>query len=390
MLLFFHDEVRFMGASLAIRPALLSASKNLSSGPLGKHKSAIITHSLLHRVTNNWKVIMMGSSAALAVVCCVAAFFSGSPALGIPLVAVAIASGAGTFHIRQLSRINDLEATAKGLKESKERFETLATTFQTENQRLVQTNQDLQQTNESLRVTNQELQRTNDAFQATNRDLQTTNRDLQATNDSLRQINTRLTTQVAQLTLQVTQLRESAERIKSEVVRFQQENAHLHHNVNNFDQSLRTLDQQILGSRALCDQIAGPLPSQQQGLGEQLGQLRQYLSDLRADNRIHERIQEWSTLQQQVRQATDQLHQIQLQYATERANFQAVHESLVQLKNQFDTAIREAVSSLSSNNQQYRNNLASNQEQFQNNINQLTTERERIQQMLERYASRVP
>src|SRR6185436_2992520 len=106
-----------------------------------------------------------------------------------------------------------------------------------------------------------------------------------------------------------------------EMGRFQQQNLRLDNNVQGFDQSLRLLDQQILASRALCDQISNHLAAQQQGLGGQLDQLKEYLAELRADNRVHERIQELGTLHNQVQQAATQLQAVQLQYAAERANF---------------------------------------------------------------------
>jgi len=121
-----------------------------------------------------------------------------------------------------------------------------------------------------------------------------------------------------------------------------------------------------------------------------LDQLKEYLAELRADNRVHERIQELGTLHNQVQQAATQLQDVQLQYAAERANFQAIHEALVQLKDQFDDAIQDAASDLRTNNQQFRDNMTTNQQQFQNNINALSAERQRIQQILNRYNNGQP
>lgn len=324
---------------------------------------------LFDRVTSNWKVILMDFSTVIAVSCFVVTFFTGSTILCIAFALMAISSGVSAFYMRRFSTLSDLEASAKELKEAKEKLEQVA--------------KDLERENNRLAATNRELQGTNEAFLQTNRELQTTN-------EAFRQTNARLNTQVTQLTLQVTQLRESAERIRTEMLRFQQENSHLHNNVQGFDQSLRVLDQQILASRSLCEQITAHLATQQQGLGEQLDQLRQYLSELRAENRVHERIQELGALQQQVQQSTSQLHDIQLQYAAERANFQAIHEALVQLRNQFDTAIRDAVSSMQFNNQEFRNNISTNQQQFRDTINSLSAERHRIQEMLDRYNRPAP
>ncbi len=337
------------------------------SPQIEKCKSYICTNPLVDRVTSNWKVILMDCSTIIAVTSCVITFLTGSTLLCSAFAVMAISSGVSAFYMRRFSTLSDLEATAKGLKETKEKLEQVAKDLERENNRLTETNRELQRTNEAFRQTNRELQTTNEAF---------------------RQTNTRITTQVTQLTLQVTQLRESAERIRTEMIRFQQENSHLHNNVQGFDQSLCVLDQQILASRGLCEQITNHLATQQQGLGEQLNLLRQYLSELRAENRVHERIQELGALQQQVQQAASQLHGIQLQYAAERANFQAIHEALVQLRNQFDSAIRDAASSMQFNNQEFRNNMSAmsaNQQQFQENINALSAERQRIQQMLNRY-----
>jgi chromosome segregation ATPase len=331
---------------------------------LEKCKSFICANPLVDRVTSNWKVILMDCSTVIAVTCCAVTFFSGATMMCAAFAVMAISSGVGAFYMRRFQTLSDLEATAKGLKETKEKLEQVAKNLERENSRLAETNRELQRTNEAFRQTNRELQTTNEAF---------------------RQTNARLTTQVTQLTLQVTQLRESAERIRAEIVHFQQENAHLHNNVRGFDQSLRVLDQQILASRGLCEQITNHLATQQQSLGEQLEQLRQYLAELRAENRVHERIQELGALQQQMQQATSQLHAIQLQYAAERANFQAIHEALVQLKNQFDSAIRGAASDMRFNNQQFASNISANQQQFQQNMNALSAERQRIQQMLNRY-----
>jgi chromosome segregation ATPase len=316
------------------------------------------------RVTSNWKVILMDCSTIIAVGCCVLTLLNGSPIFCSVFAIFAISSGISAFYMRRFSTLSDLETTAKGLEDTKEKLEKTAQDLEKENRRLTETNRDLQRTNEAFRMTNQELQTTNGAF---------------------RETNTHLTSQVAQLTLQVTQLRKSAECIRTEILHFQQANSHLDNHVQGFDQSLRTLDRQIVTSGALCEQITHHLASQQQDLGQQLEQLRQYLSELRAENGLLERIQELCALQQQVQQAATQLHDLQLQYATERANFQTIHDALVQLRNQFDIAIRDAVSSMQSNNQQFRDNISANQQQFQDNLTGLAAERQRIQQMLDRF-----
>lgn len=315
------------------------------------YKTYIVSHPLYDRVTNNWKIILMDCSTAIAIIGFVATFFMGSALVCTAFLFTAVASGVGSFYMRQFSTLSDLENTAKDLRETKEKFEGIAKDLEKENQRLCESNRQLEQNNAVYRENNQ----------------------------TLIQTNGRLNNQVTQLTLQVTQLRESADKIRSEVVRFQQQNSHLHTNVRGFDESLRTLDQQILNSRALCEQIRAHLASQQLGLGQQMEQLGRYLSDLRADNRVSERIQELANLQKEVLQATKQLHEIQVQYATERANFQTIHTALVQLRNQFDQAIRDA-----------SNNMQANNQQFKDNVTALASERQRIHDLIHRHFSNSP
>lgn len=316
-------------------------------------KGPIWSNPLIDRVTSNWKVILMDCSTIIAVSACVITFLTSSTMVCAAFAITAVACGVSAFYMRRFATLSELEDTVRDLTQTKQRLERVAQNLERENDRLARTSHELQLTNESFRATN---------------------RDLQATNEAIRQTNDRLTQQVTLLTLQVTQLRESAQRIKEEVVRFQQQNAHLHTNIQGFNQSLRVLDQQILASRSLCEQISNHLSSQRQGFSQQLEQLGNYLAELRADNRVHERIQELATLQQQAQQTTAQLHSIQIQYAQERANFEAVHQALVQLKNRFDEALRDAVSSMQWNNQQFRDNLSG-----------LSAERNRIQQMINRY-----
>ena len=415
--------------------------------------TSICTNPLFDRVTKNWQVTLLDCSTVIAVCAFIATLFTGSIISCTAFAIFAAASGVGAFYMRQFSNLSGLEKTVQELEVSRQNFENIARNLTQENNRLSATNQELQRTNVAFQATNAELQTTNGQLQmtntglqttngqlqTTNTELQTTNGQLQTTNDAIRQTNThltdqvtqltttngdlqqtnsqltnqvtlltttngnlqqtnthltnqvtQLTSQVTQLTLQATQLRESATRIKDEMARFQQQNAHLTNNVKGFDQSLRVLDQQILASGSLCDQISNHLAAQQQGLGAQLEQLKEYLAELRAENRVFERIQELGTLRDQFQQANTQLQEVQLQYAAERANFQAIHEALVQLKDQFDTAIQGAASDLRSNNQQFRDNITANQQQFQDNLNALAAQRQSIQQILSRYNNGQP
>jgi chromosome segregation ATPase len=315
----------------------------------GALSNYICTSPLVERLTNNWKVILMDTSTVIAVAGFVATFFMGSTLLPSAFLVTACASGIAAFYMRQLSTLTDLEGTAKKFRETKEKFEGISKKLEEENKR--------------LSMSNRQLQRNNTVFEQSNK--------------NLIQTNTRLNQQVAQLTLQVVQLRESADRIRSELICFQQENSHLHANIRGFDQSLHTLDQQILNSRALCQQISEHLCSQNLELGQQMAQLERYLSDIRADNRVNQRIQELASLQREILQATEQLHAIQLQYAAERANFQTIHKALVQLKDQFDLTLRDACNHLQTNNLQFKDSLSA-----------LASERQRIQDIINRHFAR--
>lgn len=329
---------------------------------LEQAKSCICSNPLLNRVTSSWKLILMDSSTIIAISCVFLTFINGATIYCAIFTILAISSGVSAFYMRRFDELRDLEDTAKGLRQTKERFEALATNLERENNRLSETNR--------------ELLRTNDAFRSTNRELQTTN-------EAFRVTNTQLTQQVTSLTLQVSQLRESAERIRGEVLRFQSENSHLHTNVEGFDRSMQALDLQILNSRSLCDQISNRLSSQQEGLGQQLTQLGQYLAELGTQGTVHQRIQELGLLHQQVQQAATQLGDLQVQYAQERGRFETIHGALVQLKNEFDTAMRAAVSNVNS----AASNITSNNQQF---LSGLQAEHQRIQQLLNHYFPGVP
>jgi len=345
-----------MSASVPAQSATVSNPSTTSLPCLAKYTSRLFANPLWQRVTNNWQAMLMDVSTVLAVTGFAITFFTGSTLLWMTFGAFTLTSAVSGFYMRRLRLLADLETTAQGLKVTKEQFEGIAKQLHEENDRLIASNRELQSNNEAFRVNNQNLQQTNAQL-------------TEQVNQMATQV-TQLTTQVTQLTLQVTQLQECAERIRTEVARFQQENTHLHVNI-------RALDQQILNSRALCQQITthltthhtelGELATQRQGLAEQLEQLKRYLRDLGADSRVHERILQLATLQEQTQQATTQLHQLQLEYATERANFQTIREALVQLRNQFDAAIQDA---------------AQNNQQLRSNVSALAVERERIHNLL--------
>ena len=294
--------------------------------PLRGVKEKLYSHPLFNRLTVNWKVTLMDCSTVIAVSGVALTLLSGSLMTCMAFLVVAGASAISAFYMRRFSSLSDLEASVAGLKASKEQFENIA--------------KDLEKENKRLSETTRELQKTNQAFQATHQ--------------NLLQTNTFLTRQVTLLTLQVTQLKESAERVNAEVRRFQQENVRLAENGNALDRGLRLLDREIVTSRELCEQISNHLSAQQTGLGEQLEQLRRYLAELRDENNVLERIRELRDLHEQIRGSTTELNALRIQYAQERGNFQAIHDALVQLRNQFGTDIHNAVQSFSDNNRHLR------------------------------------
>ncbi len=294
--------------------------------------SCICSYPLLEKISTNWKEILMDASTIVCTTCLALSFFTGATFYSAAFFIASIASAIGSFYMRQIALMTDLETTAKNLRGENNRLHTI-------NDQLVQNNTAYRENNQTLTQTNQ-----------------------------------RLDNQVTQLSLHNTQLRESAERIRSEMLVFQQENIHLHTNVKGFDNSLRVLDQQIGNSKSLCEQIANHLQNQQQGLGQQLETLSQYLHELRSENSVSQRIQSLAVLQDQARQENERLHDIRLQFVQERANFQAIREALVKVKTEFEQVVRNASSSMQSNNQQ-----------FQNNNQALSQQTRRIQDILTRH-----
>ncbi len=278
--------------------------------------SYIYSNPLLGRISANWKTLLMDSSTATTIGCFVLSFLGGNTILLATFGFLAVASGVGSFYMRRFAVLSDLETTAHGLKQAKEHFEGIAKNFEKENVRLSEANKDLQRNNDQFRTSNATLIQTNTS-----------------------------------LALQVTQLRNSAEQICSEVERFKAENS-------TFNVNISALEDQLRNSRALCEQIEAHLASQQLGLGDQLKILETYLSELRQSGAVHSRIQELATLQQQAKTATGELHQIQLQYASERSKLESVRESLEKLGHQFDEAVQAAAQDMRINNAEFRQNIS--------------------------------
>ncbi len=316
--------------------------------------------SLFGRVTTRWKEFAMLAGTAFALSCAVAAFFYGALAISLSFTFLGGLTALSAFYMRQFSSLQSLEHTAKGLAQERERFSTIATQLEHENTRLKQTNLDLIRTNESFRHTNQQLIETRNSLQATNRQLQ--------------EGNDRLTRQVSLLTIQVTQLQESAERIKLEMRRFDENNTNLQQHVQQLQDGVRFLDRHIESSRALCTEITQQFSSQQQSLGQQMSEMAGYLRELASDQGVLGRIQSLSTLQQQITQATSQLHGISIQQAEERARLESIRTILEHLRQEFSSVL----SSLHGANQSH---LSHNQHLAQN-VQWLAQEREKIQRIL--------
>lgn len=269
---------------------------------------------LLERVSENWKTALMDLSTVISIIGIFATFLAGYSFLCCAFILTAAASAIAGFYMREFAVLPGLD-----------------------------------QIRENYAIENNRLQESNEVYRLQNA--------------TLTQTNAQLTHQVAELTLQVSQLRVCAERIRTEVAHLQEHNVDLR-------TCVRALDQQLTSSRALCDQIEHQLGSHERGIGEQLEQLRTYLQELSADNRVSERIHQLAALQEQTRQAVDQLHTLQLQYTETRTQFTAVHDALQRIRNQFDTALEEAA----------RNNA-----DLRINVTELARERQRIHGIFDRY-----
>jgi|GEM_PF-2910678 len=298
------------------------------------------TSPLVKRViTSHWQELLFIGGMVIAVVSAATAFFYGSPLLAVSFLALGALNATGAFYMHQFSALQDLEKTAETLKKETQRLSSIADTFEKENRTLAQTNQSLLRTNERFKVialrlkrTQRELFQTNLAFRGTNSALQRTNAQLQETNTSLGQ-------QVTQLTIQVSQLQESAARIRDEVQHFAQGNIQFDDHLRRLNASVRLIDDQITSSRHLCALITDRLDTQSQGLGEQIQALRQYFRELSDQNAITQRIQQFTTLQEQIHRSTQEFHQMNTQYAEERARLLEIQNVLLRLRQAFEALL---------------------------------------------------
>lgn len=301
--------------------------------PLVAAGSCIYSNPLINRVSNNWKVLLMDCSTIIAVTGVFLTFVYGMTFFCAALSFVAISTGVGCFYMRRFEELRDLEETARGLRETSAHVESAA---------------------QGLREENSVLRAENGVLSQTSQEMQATNRGLQEAKEFYRQNCEQLTKKVAELTIQLDDLKGSATKIREEVLSFQEKNAKLGTNVEGLDQCLQTLDGQISASGELCNLIAVQLASHEENLGQQLEQLKQYLESLQKQN-AREKILEVGELNRQVTAALTQLGELQSQSAQEAGRLEVVHDAFVQLKDQFEAALREG-------NQEFRSNLDSLQQ----------------------------
>ncbi len=309
---------------------LLSTCKEHATSPLVKRV-----------ITSHWQELLLIGGMILAVVSAAAAFFYGSPLLAISFIALGALNGTASFYMHQFSALKDLEKTAETLKNETQRLSSIASTFERENRTLAQTNQSLLQTNERLKHITLRLNRTNRQLFQTNLDLKGTNAAFQRTNAQLQDTNASLSHQVTLLTTQVSQLQESATRIRDEVKLFAQGNLQFDNHLRHLNASIRVLDDQISSSRHLSELITNRLDGQTQGLGEQIQALRQYFRELSDQNAITQRIKQFTILQTQIHQATQELNQMHTQYAEERARLLEIQNILLRLREAFEVVLRD-------------------------------------------------
>jgi len=290
-------------------------------------------------ITSHWQELVLIGGIVLAVASAAAAFFYGSYFLGLSFIALGALNATGAFYMHQFSALQDLEKTAHALKNETTRLSSVVDNLEKENRTLTQTNQDLIRT--QARLKNIAIQGTSRDLSRTNSSLRRTNSALQITNGQLQQTNTQLTEQVTRLTIQISQLQESAERIRNEVQLFAQGNIQFDEHLRSLNASVRLIDDQIISSRQLCELIKNRLQTESQGLGEQIQALRVYFRELSDQHAITQRIQQFTDLQTQIHQATQELHRINLQYAEERARLVEIQNVLLALREAFTTLLTD-------------------------------------------------
>ncbi len=412
----------------------------------GRIQHHISDYILSGRIIQNWQESIMIAGMATAVLGIAFTFFSGMTLLcGCYLLLLGV-SVTGLYCARKSADMHHLQQTVNSLHATQGQFERLSTSLQNENHRLESSNHQLTETIESLQdthadleATNRNLQQSYEALQSTHaqftrthEELQTTtlnlqqshealqetleqfrhtHTDLETTNSNLEENNQLLRQQITDLTLRVTQLSESGQRIYNEMILFQEENHHLAGNVRGFDNSLDVLDREITSSRSLCEQIERHLALQQRELGEQLGDLRQLITDLRTNESTNEKLSQLITLNEQIGRCRDDLSQVQIQYAAERANFEAIRDNMVRQQQELDATNRNLRSNidhlnreLDATNRDLRSNvdhlrrefdaisrdLRSNADNFLGEGEAIREQRQRIQNLLDQFLALEP
>ncbi|MES2122692.1 MAG: hypothetical protein V4492_07960 [Chlamydiota bacterium] len=287
--------------------------------PLREVKEKILATPMMQRVTANWQTLLLGASTAVAVAAFAVALFTGAHLSCGVFFLLTVTSAIGAAAAHRSAALNSLQTSVADLKIENDRLKTTA-------------------------------------------------RDLENTYRRYEQQVGILTTQVSQLHLQLNQMRESAQRIRDEVNRFQQQNAQMGHNNHQLNQTLQLIDQQHQTSTALAAQIGNILDNHQAGLGNLLHQLETRLTEISADNRVLERIQQLDHLRYQVQQATTDLGSLRTQFAQERAEYNLISQSLWQLRHEFQAVLSSASGQFGHNN----NTLQQIADRFQQMLNNRT------------------
>jgi len=255
---------------------------------------------LFGRVFGNWRESVMIAGVVFSVIGLAAAFFSGSLFYCICCGAATLVSLYGAYYMRTQAPLHELEDAVESLKQTKEKFEHIASDLHRENLVLQITNRELIKTNESLKETNEQLL---------------------LTNEKLRE-------QVVELAIISKNLKESAQEIRNEVAGFRTHNVH-------FDACLKNLEYQLSTSQAFYEETAHFLRQEKKGFAEKLQELTSLLQEIKAQKPTLDKIKELSHVH-------EQLSQLKGEYALERGKleevrrlFQDEHKKLQEIRAAF-------------------------------------------------------
>lgn len=296
-------------------------------------KDFFFSNPLFNRISD-WKIIMMDCSTIIAITCAFMTFVSGTTILCAAMTTVAIASAVGAFYMRQFVVLGDLQETAR-------RFTDLAHNLEGENAQLIQTNQELLQTKDELLQEITKLNTSNDV----------------------------LSKQVTRLALQADALSGSAIKIRKEMEQFNTQNLQQGEYTGALKESLEKLDLQISNSTALCNLISDQMSEKQLALGQEMTMLRKYLEELRSKDSVSTKIQELEKLHKALKETTQEINIVKVQFSEERGNFEGLRGALQMLREKFNNDIGEAAkdirTSLTQNNQDFRASLTGLEHQMQ-------------------------